>query len=717
MNARSTSRFWLLQRLATAGVVLCGFGALRLGGELDGVWAAIALGAVAAELWPARPRLPARGWLSLQLGFLGYLGVAWALFGTPVLAVFAQLLVFVQVHRVLTRRGARDDLYAFFIAFGQVLLASVLTFDVLWFLLFVGFLVLFTWAMLLTRLARVTEQGWAARMPGRPVPDSVWRGLDTLVRAPLLSGVAGLNLILLGGTLGLFFILPRMQVSFLTGSLLPPVHVSGFSDRVRLGEVGMLQLSGEPVMRVQTFGVEGEPVPAAQLYWHGLALDRFDGRGWLVSDDRRIPLSASGPKRGGAPTRPWILRQEITLEPLDSRVLFHVPRAAGIYGEFRGMEAVETEGFYLTTPRRREVYTVYSDPRQPSPEQLRSQDPKAAPDALRDRYTQLPATLSPRVAEIAQQWTAGTTSAVDAALAVQSRLRTEFDYSLDQPASAYPDPLEAFLVEVQEGHCEYFATAMALMLRTRGMPTRIVNGFAGGEYNPAGEYWVVRQRDAHSWVEVWFPDSGWVIFDPTPSSDGGLQASARMGLFAQIRAWSDYSRVLWSRIMLDYDMGSQAGGVRAILRGLRAFEGSGPGFLSDLDQPESEQGPDRRGLLGALAAALILAVLLALALRPRSHSSVPPGLRKARRALDRFEKRLRKAAGGQGPGAVPTAQAWAAWARERDPTLFADAEELVAGYYAARFGGEPVTPALEAGLSDLARRARGLGSTRRSPAR
>ncbi len=717
MSTRPASRFWRLQRLATAGVVLCGFGALRLGGELDGLWALLALGAVAAELWPDRPRLPARGWLSLQVGFLGYLGVAWAFFGTPVLAVFAQLLVFVQVHRVLTRRGARDDLYAFFIAFGQVLLASVLTFDVLWFLLFVGFLVLFTWAMLLTRLARVTEQSWQARMPDRPVPDSAWQGLDALVRAPLLSGVAGLNLILLAATLGLFFILPRMQVSFLTGSLLPPVHVSGFSDRVRLGEVGMLQLSSEPVMRVQTFGAGGEPVPAAQLYWHGLALDRFDGRGWLVSDDRRIPLSATGRKREGPPSRPWILRQEITLEPLDSRVLFHVPRAAGIYGEFRSMEAVETEGFYLTTPRRREAYTVYSDPRQPSPDQLRGQDPRTAPEALRDRYTQLPSTLSPRVAELAQQWTEGTSSAVDAALAVQSRLRTEFDYSLDQPASAYPDPLEAFLVEVQEGHCEYFATAMALMLRTQGLPTRIVNGFAGAEYNPAGEYWVVRQRDAHSWVELWFPDSGWVIFDPTPASDGGLQASARMGLFARARAWGDYGRVLWSRVMLDYDMGSQAGGVRAILRGLRAFEGDGPGFLSDLNAAEAEQAPDRRGLLGGVAAVLVLAVLLALALRPRRHPSVPPALRKARRALDRFEKRLRKAAGDRGPATVQTAQAWAAWAREQDPALFADAEELVAGYYAARFGGGAVTPGLEAGLSDLARRARGLGSTRRSPAR
>ena len=581
MSPRS-SRFWVLQRFASAGVVLCGFGALRLGGELDGAWTLLALGAVAAELWPARPRLPARVWLGLQVGFLAWLGASWGLLGTPVLAIFAQLLVFVQVHRVLTRRGARDDLYAFFIAFGQVLLASVLTFDALWFLLFVAFLVLFTWAMLLTRLARVTEQGWETRLPGRPVPARAWRELDRLVRAPLLAGVAGLNLLLLAGTLGLFFILPRMQVSFLTGSLLPPVHVSGFSDRVRLGELGVLQLSSEPVMRVKTFDAEGRPAPAGQLYWHGLALDRFDGRGWVVSDERRVALSATGRKRQGPPTRPWSLRQEITLEPLDSRVLFHVPRAVGIYGEFRSLEAVQTEGFYLTTPRRREAYTVYSDPQQPSPERLRAEDGAPVPDALRDRYTQLPVSLSPRVAALAAQWTAAAPTSVDAALVVQSRLRTEFTYSLDQPASAFDDPLEAFLVDLKEGHCEYFATAMALMLRTLGLPTRIVNGFAGAEYNPAGGYWLVRQRDAHSWVEVWFPESGWVLFDPTPASAGGLQASAQLGLLGQLRAWGDYGGVLWSRVMLDYDMGSQAGGMRAILRGLRALEGGGPGFLSGL---------------------------------------------------------------------------------------------------------------------------------------
>ncbi len=701
--SRRLPRFVVLQRVATGAVVLLGFAALALGGELPAPTAAVV---AAALLWRAL-RAPAilspRAWIAVQLGFLAWLGASWGLVGEHVLTVFAQLLMFVQLHRVLTRRGARDDIYSFFIAFGMVLLGSVLTFSPLWFLLFLAFLQCFVLATLLARLALSVEADWDQWGPGGPVPHARWRALDPLVRAPVLLGVAALNALLLAGTVGLFFVLPRMEVSFLSGSLLPPVHISGFSDRVRLGELGLLQLSDAPVMRVRAFDASGSPASAASLYWHGLALDRFDGRDWTLSDPRKQGL-VSVQRGSGPPARtPWSLRLEVGMEPLDSRVLFFVPRAAGIYGDFTTLDAASTEGFFLSTPRRRESYVVYSDPQLPDPERLRRLDPRRADPALLARYTQLPVDLSPRVAALAEQWTAGAPSALDEALLVRGRLRTDFTYSLDQPASAFPDPLLAFLEEVQEGHCEYFATAMAVMLRARGLPARVVNGFSGGEWNSVGEYWLVRQHDAHSWVELWFPEAGWVLFDPTPAAADGLAATARQNLRARLRAWADYGQLMWSDVMLDYDLGNQAAGFRAILRGLGAFGGDGPTLPSVRDEGE-RAGEGTRFPPAWLAVLLLAAAGVAVTARGRA---VRLRSREAR-AVERLHRRLRSAARDVAAAPLDHAPplAFARWAAERDPERFGDAPAAIELWYAARYGGGALPGDLGARCRRLARAAR-----------
>jgi protein-glutamine gamma-glutamyltransferase len=701
----SAPRFVVLQRIATGSVVGLGLVSLWLGGELPPATAVFVLAALLWRVVRGAPPFSARTWVMVQLSFLIWLGLGWALLGKHVLTVFSQLLLFVQLHRVLTRRGARDDVYSYFIAFGMVLLASVLTFSPAWFITFLAFLVCFVWAMLLSRLALATESAWHALHPDTPVADARWRALDPLVRAPVFAAVAALNLLLLGGTVGLFFLLPRMQVSFLTGSLLPPVHVSGFSDRVRLGEIGLLQLSREPVMRVKAWGPDGAPVPAENLYWHGLALDRFDGRDWTLSDERKQGLVALGRRAGPPRELPWVFRLEVSLEPLDSRVLFFVPQAAGIYGEFTTLEAVSTEGYYMTTPRRRESYVVYSNPGHPDPDLLRTQDPRAGDPEILTRYTQLPSTLSPRIAALTEAWVSGAATPLDEVLLVQDRLKNEFTYSLDQPASAAPDPLVSFLYDVQEGHCEYFATAMALMLRTRGLPARIVNGFAGAEWNPVGEYWLVRQDHAHSWVEVWFPASGWVVFDPTPSAGGGLEASAQRGLRARLADWADYGQLLWSDVMLDYDLGNQAEGFQALIRRLASFSEGASVPVSDgpaaVEPTSPDEGSPFRWVLLALG-------LLAAAFAARRRGPWSPDIAPAGRAIDRLHRRLQKAAEGHadGPDRFAPPLAFARWAARQDEDRFGDAPAVVQAWYAARYGGGELPP-------DLARRGRRLARAAR----
>lgn len=705
----SGARFTVLQRAATTAVVLLGFAAMNLGGALDGAFALVVAGLTLAALVPGRPRLPARIWLGLQLGFLAWLLARWLLFKAPVLPLFGDLLIFVQLHRVLTRQGPRDDLYSFFIGFGQLLLASILTFEVSFLLVFGLFMVALTWGLLLTRLALAVEESWPG--PG-PVPPERWAHLDPLVRWPWFVVVSTLNLGLLAATVALFFILPRMHLSLLSGSLLPPIHVSGFSEQVRLGAVGLLQLSDEPVLRVRATNPAGEAVPTTGLYWSGLALDRFDGRSWQLSDPERIRLSR-GSGLGPPRKRPWSVKLDVTREPLDSDVLFVVGEVAGLYGKFRRIEAASTEGFHLPTAVGRVEYTVYARPGTPETDRLREVDGRPRDPTLLATYTQLPGELSPSVARLAREWTVGTSTDVDRALAIQQRLRTDFTYTLDQPSSRRPDPIEAFLTEFQEGHCEYFATAMALMLRSQGVPARIVNGFAGGEANEVGGYTVVRQRDGHSWVEVHFPEEGWVVFDPTPSASGGVGGSARRGLLSSLRAWADYSRVLWSEVMLDYGADNQMEAVRRSLNAVLALSegdrsgGLGAALSALRGEPEGEGAGAR--LPWWLAVGLLVAGTLGLLALARPRRS--PEQRHWDRLLARWQRLGRDQPDAPGPGG--TLRAWAAWAEARDPQRFGGAQRVAEAWYAERFGQRPLPPADRRRLRELARAARAFDARRR----
>src|SRR5262249_20362469 len=129
----------------------------------------------------------------------------------------------------------------------------------------------------------------------------------------------------------------------------------------------------------------------------------------------------------------------------------------------------------------------------------------------------LPAGLPPRVVALARELTAQAHGPYDKAVALMRHL-ARFRYTTDLPAPGAADPLSGFLFDFRAGHCEYFATALAILLRAVGVPSREVNGFYGGEWNDFGNYLAVRQMDAHAWVEAWFPGHGWVTLDPTPGA-------------------------------------------------------------------------------------------------------------------------------------------------------------------------------------------------------
>jgi len=175
------------------------------------------------------------------------------------------------------------------------------------------------------------------------------------------------------------------------------------------------------------------------------------------------------------------------------------------------------------------------------------------PAKTREIYVRLPNTLSPRIRQLAEEITLEATSPLDKARRIENFLRIKYKYSLDLTWNPGTDPLEEFLFTAKSGHCEYFASAMAVLLRAVDVPTRLVNGFLMGEYNPVGNTYIIRQSDAHSWVEVYLPETGWMEFDPTPPAADQLDT----GLIAQLHNYADAVGFFWNTYVLTYDSDSQ----------------------------------------------------------------------------------------------------------------------------------------------------------------
>ena len=194
-----------------------------------------------------------------------------------------------------------------------------------------------------------------------------------------------------------------------------------------------------------------------------------------------------------------------------------------------------------------------------------------------EEYLQLPPSLDTRVGSLAVMVAsqARARNAYDAARAVEAHLNGnayggEYRYSLEMRAKG-PDPLSDFLFNVRAGHCEYFATAMAVMLRTLGVPARVVNGFQPGEYNAAADAYIVRQADAHSWVEVYFAEAdAWVTFDPTPA-DGRPAGTSGSGLTGQLRRYADALELFWIQHVVAYDRQGQRVLARTISSRINSF--------------------------------------------------------------------------------------------------------------------------------------------------
>jgi protein-glutamine gamma-glutamyltransferase len=283
----------------------------------------------------------------------------------------------------------------------------------------------------------------------------------------------------------------------------------GFDDRLDLRVRG--RLNDDLVMRVRA---------SAPAMWKGILFDSYDGVGWsTVTSEDTTPLPGDAPYAYPSGFRSLGPRATVSqtyyIETEQPSVLFAAGQPDTVwYGDSVNID--ELGGLRLpATLTEGTVYSVVSSRGAATPEQLRAIPHRETPEALH-RYLQLPATVTPRTVELAQNITEDATNDYDRVKAIEAWLADNYRYDIESPVPPDgQDAVDHFLFETDEGFCEQFASATAVMLRSLGIPTRFVAGYTPGSRNRFTGFYEVRNSDAHTWVEVWFPSVGWYEFDPT----------------------------------------------------------------------------------------------------------------------------------------------------------------------------------------------------------
>jgi transglutaminase-like putative cysteine protease len=366
--------------------------------------------------------------------------------------------------------------------------------------------------------------------------------------------VIGMMLLIMAGAIPLFLLMPRVRPGFNRQPSGPTRFISGFADRIELGRGGTIQQSDAIVMRVRT-DTSPTSLPL-DLKWRGLAFDYFDGRSWTRSDQNRYSISSQGrfyKLADSARGTQWI-QQTFFIEALSTNVVFAASRALAISRDAGVLQRDSSENLYAARHLNSKLkYTAISDRVDPAP--LYIPDFIPIPQEILNTYLQLPA-MDPRIARQAKSVTGSITSRYAQARALEEYLRSHYAYSLTlRTTPDGKDPLAMFLFDARAGHCEYFASALTVMLRQIGIPARLINGFRVGEYNSIGNNWTVRKYHAHSWVEAYFPPYGWIEFDSTPIEP----ASPRTGFGQMLLDLRDAIGLWWWEGIVNYDSPKQYG--------------------------------------------------------------------------------------------------------------------------------------------------------------
>ncbi|MFP4452098.1 MAG: DUF3488 and DUF4129 domain-containing transglutaminase family protein [Desulfobacterales bacterium] len=475
----------------------------------------------------------------------------------------------------------------------------------------------------------------------------------------------------------MFLLFPRMQDS-LIGMQQPEQAGTGFSDEISPGSISKLIENNEIAFRAEFKG----PVPRPdKLYWRGIVFTDFDGRTWHRPG--RAP-QLNKPVNGDEPSI-----YTISLEPHKNRWLFalDIPGSAPSSRDRLCRDFTVRAQRPVTRRKRYEMtsYTKYN---------------AAANGWGVEAALELPENANPRTIELGKQF-AGNTSSTEKIVekGLDYLKNNDFVYTLNPPLLG-KNPADEFLFESRRGFCEHFASAFACLMRAAGIPARIVGGYLGGEINPFAGYLIIRQSDAHAWVEVWHPEKGWLRVDPTLAAaperlELGIEAALSNGggnggfagrylkpfssFIDRAKMGWDAANVRWEEFFYAYSQEHQ----KALLEKFGIYWRSWKGPLAAL------------GLGLGLAAAITILYWLA------RFRAVTPGKKDhVRKQYEKFCKKLKKAGIDRRPDMGP--KDFAEFASRSLPAQKNNISNITETYIRLRYR-EETSPAAEKHLRRLVR--------------
>lgn len=576
------------------------------------------------------------------------------LLASDLLASVSFLILGIQSTRLLLPKRTREGWQLCAISLLEFLVAASIADDLAFALFAFVFLAVSAGAMWSLHEQEAEEAG---RPAGGFVPSP---GLAA--RVLLLAGIAGFLM-----TAALFAVVPRLEFRRGLQRLSRAVAVSGFSDRISLREITGIKADRRVVARVEFPFLERPPDPE-RLYLRGILYSRYSDGGWQL-----LTTPVSAVSRGGflhiiaLEQRRTSTVADITLEPADHPRLFTYGDPLQIEGAFGPLLADQEGNLFLSQPghatMRYRLRFTEEPPRRAAPGDPAGRQYLEFPEGLEDI----------RALGIGLAGTANTDQArTDRIL---DFFRTGFRYTVSDPAS----DLRSFLFSEKAGFCEHFAAGLALLLRAAGVPARVAAGYLGGEWNEVGRYLIVRQSDAHAWVEAWI-GGRWVTLDATPAQGAASPFYFKTGF---IGLYADWLRQRWDKYVLSYSLRMQADAVSAGWSGIRRT-GRTLGLA-----PGARAASTAGSAMAVAAAALALYLLL----RKKRGTRQGSGSEKPSRLPAPYGRLVRglERSGFRNPSGAPMEDMVAAAVRSR-PELSEEASRFLSLYHRDRFGPAPLPP-------------------------
>lgn len=569
-------------------LLLMGVSGFALAAQSPGIWV-LATGAILLNWWLVQTGrfAPLPRWLANLITFLAMLYGARELliFGRAgaVLAI-GEFLIFLQVVKLYEHRGNRDSAQLLVLSLLLMVAAAISTASLLYGLLLIVYLFLSLYCCLLFHLKMESETAAAALASTQVTVNPATLRQDQRFLSSSMRRLTGLvAAVAIAAAVLVFIFFPRMTGAVMLGNMSyrPAETLTGFSDKVSFEDVAKISRNDDKVADVQVKH-NGQVVDGTQvLFLRGVTLNTYeehdpDGENWRWEREPEMFLpnkSAEAPPSAetklDTPVSQDVWEQTISLQPTGTGVLFSLGGPHDILPsrEIKELrvcwydQTLQTTAEQLGSPLR---YTVWASPA-PTVPLDDAQQPPMPHSQIDPRITTLANrpevsgedSHGPLVNRRPVHMLPGNLD-LQIASSIESYLRKNYSYTLDLTGVRKldgQDPLVAFLFDFKRGHCEYFAGAMTLMCQSLGLQARMVVGFKCDEYNDMGHYYIVRQSQAHAWVEVLGGDGVWHTFDPTSATDAGIITPPT--LMTRLEHIADYLEYTWASNVVAYDTTSR----------------------------------------------------------------------------------------------------------------------------------------------------------------